>query len=169
MTDSVGIYTRISSDRTGQQTATTRQEEACRGFASLRGWRVEGVYEDVDVSAYQRSIRRPAYEAMLADVAAGRIEGVLCWKLDRLVRRPVEFERFWSVCEQADAIPASVTEPIDTSSELGLALVRILVTFASLESATIGVRMRAKHRQLAEQLQPPSPQFASGRGRCRHR
>ena len=54
MTDSVGIYTRISSDRTGQQTATTRQEEACRAFARLRGWRVEGVYEDVDVSAVLR-------------------------------------------------------------------------------------------------------------------
>ena len=62
----------------------------------------------------------------------------------------------WSVCEQANAILASVTEPIDTSSEVGLALVRILVTFAALESATIGVRMRAKHRQLAEQGQPPS-------------
>ncbi len=75
MTDSVGIYTRISSDRTRQRTATTRQEEACRAFASLRGWRVEGVYEDVDVSAYQRSIRRPATRpcppTSLAPVPAG--------------------------------------------------------------------------------------------------
>jgi site-specific DNA recombinase len=155
MTHSVGIYTRISSDRTGQQTATGRQEEACRAFASLRGWEVEAVYEDIDVSAYQLKERRPAYESMLSALASGDIDGVLCWKLDRLVRRPAEFERFWSVCEKGDAVLASVTEPIDTSSELGLALVRILVTFASLESATMAMRMRAKQRQMAEEGRAP--------------
>ena len=72
------------------------------------------------------------------------------WKLDRLVRRPAEFERFWSVCEARRAVLASATEPLDTSYELGLALVRILVTFAHLESATIGLRSKAKHRELAE-------------------
>lgn len=59
------------------------------------------------------------------------------------------------MCEKGGAIVASVTEPIDTSTELGLALVRILVTFASLESATMGMRMRAKQRQLAEQGRAP--------------
>jgi DNA invertase Pin-like site-specific DNA recombinase len=58
------IYTRLSRDETGHQTATHRQEQACRAFAELRGWEVARVFEDVDVSAYQRRVVRPAYEDM---------------------------------------------------------------------------------------------------------
>src|SRR4051794_8357778 len=136
MTPRLGIYTRISQADAETQTATVRQEDACRRYALIRGWEVAGVYEDIDMSAYQRGVVRPAYEQLLAEVAARRIDGVLVWKLDRLVRRPAEFERFWSACEAAGGLVVSATEPIDTSSDLGLAIVRILVTFASLESAT---------------------------------
>lgn len=150
------IYTRLSRDETGQQTATHRQEHACRAFAELRGWEVVGVFEDVDVSAYQRRVVRPAYEEMVRALEAKKAAGVVVWKLDRLVRRPAEFERFWSTCESRQVFLASATEPIDSSTELGLALVRILVTFAGLESATIGLRIRARQRELALAGQPPS-------------
>lgn len=154
----VAIYTRLSKDDTGDQTATQRQEKACRLFAEVRGWAVAEVYEDVDVSAYQKRVVRPAYERMLEAVEGGRVNGVLVWKLDRLVRRPAEFERFWTVCEGRGAVLASATEPIDSSTELGLALVRILVAFASLESATLGMRIRAKARADAEAGKPPPGQ-----------
>ncbi|MEY2454082.1 MAG: site-specific recombinase [Acidimicrobiaceae bacterium] len=156
MTLRIGIYTRLSHDSTGgEQTATARQEKACRAFAELRGWDVAEVFEDVDLSAYKRGVVRPSYERMLEQIASGRISGVVVWKLDRLVRRPTEFERFWSVCEKADAFIASAMEPIDASTDLGIALVRILVTFAQLESATISVRITAKHRESAEAGKPP--------------
>jgi excisionase family DNA binding protein len=71
------------------------------------------------------------------------------WKLDRLVRRSVEFERLWASCETAEVSLASVTEPIDTSNELGLAIVRILVTFAGLESSTKSMRLQAAYRAAA--------------------
>jgi site-specific DNA recombinase len=157
MTLRMGIYTRLSHDATGQQTATARQEKACRQFAALRGWQVVEVYEDVDVSAFQKGVVRPAYERMLTAIKDGHLDGGLVWKLDRLVRRPSEFERFWQVCEQSGAIIASATEPIDASTDLGLALVRILVTFAQLESATISLRIKAKHRELAEAGRPNGP------------
>src|SRR5436309_4558704 len=118
MTLAIGIYTRLSHDRTGEQTATTRQERACRSFAALREWNVVEVFEDVDASAYKVGVVRPAYERMLAAIDDGRLGGVLVWKLDRLVRRPAEFERFWAACEKVGAIVASATEPIDTTHEL---------------------------------------------------
>src|SRR5436190_707503 len=150
MTLRMAIYTRLSHDPTGLQTATARQERACRQFAELRGWDVVDVYEDVDLSAFQRGVVRPSYERMLEAIKRGELDGALVWKLDRLVRRPSEFERFWLLCEQSGAIVASATEPIDASTDLGLALVRILVTFAQLECATMSVRMKAKHREMAE-------------------
>lgn len=145
----VAIYTRLSSDPTGEQTATARQRAACLAFADIRGWEVVHVYEDVDLSAYKRGVVRPDYEALLEAVAARQLDGVLVWKLDRLMRRSSEFERFWAACEHRQVFLASATEPIDTTNEFGLAIVRILVTFAGLEAATIGARMAAKHRERA--------------------
>jgi site-specific DNA recombinase len=149
------VYTRLSSDPSGLQTATRRQEEACRSFASARGWTVQEVFEDVDVSAYRRGVQRPAYERLLAGAAQGAFDGVLVWRLDRLMRRPAEFERFWSSCEQHGMFLASVTEPIDSSTELGLIIVRILVNFAQLESATKSERLRAKSAEMARAGRPP--------------
>lgn len=85
----------------------------------------------------------------LKAIETRRISEVVVWKLDRLVRRPAEFERFWASCEEVGAILVSATEPIDTSTDLGVALVRILVSFAGLESATMGLRIRAKKEEQA--------------------
>ena len=163
---SVAIYTRLSHDASGAQTATRRQQSACEAFAELRGWTVVNVFEDVDLSAYKSSVVRPAYERMLSAIKERRVDGVVAWKLDRLVRRPAEFERFWSTCEDRNVFLASAMEPIDTSTDLGVALVRVLVAFASLESATIGVRLRAKMRERADSGVPhnPAPAFGYRRG-----
>ena len=46
-------------------------------------------------------------------------------------------------------------EPVDSSTPLGLALLRILVALAGLESATSGIRVRGRMRQKAERGTPP--------------
>jgi DNA invertase Pin-like site-specific DNA recombinase len=143
----IAIYTRLSSDPTGQQTSTARQERACREYATLRGWQVANVYEDVDTSAYNPKSKRPNFDRLMADLPG--LDGVLVWRVDRLVRRSAEFERFWKRCEDHDAFLASVMEPIDTSSEMGIALVRILIVFAQLESAARSQRLRSKMAELA--------------------
>lgn len=159
---SVAIYTRLSQDADGMQTATSRQQKACESFAQLRDWQVVRVYEDVDLSAYAPGVKRPAYDEMLEAVRAKRVDGIIAWKLDRFVRRSADFERLWEICEKSDAFIASAMEPIDTSTDLGLALVRVIVAFASLESATLGVRLRAKMRERAELGVPHSGAAAYG-------
>lgn len=161
-TPRVAIYTRLSHDKTGEQTATSRQQKACEAFAELRGWRVVRVFEDVDLSAYKEGIKRPAYEEMLLAVRSKRIDGVLAWKLDRFVRRSAEFERLWSACDRNGVFLTSAMEPIDTSTDLGLAMVRVLVAFASLESATSGARLRAKNQERAELGMPHTGARAYG-------
>jgi len=149
MTKRVAIYTRVSRDNLGDERSPTRQEADCRAFAAIRDWEVVVAYRDVDLSAYAPTVRRPAYEALLEAVADREIDGVLVWKLDRLMRRSAEFERFWASCEKAGVSLASVTEPVDTSNEMGLAIVRILVTFAGLESSTRSMRLRSAARAAA--------------------
>jgi site-specific DNA recombinase len=147
------IYTRLSTEDVHH--ATVRQEVACRSYAEARNWEVASALSDLDASAYHRRARRPGFEALVAEAAARSADGVLVWKLDRLVRRPKDFERLWEVAERRGVFIASVTEPVDSSSPIGLAMLRILVALAGLESATTGIRIRASKRQAAEEGRPP--------------
>src|SRR6202034_3442436 len=110
MTTTEAIYTRLSKDESGTQTATKRQEQACRAFAQLSEWEADAVYEDVDLSALRKGVVRPRYEALLHALGDSRIAGVFVWKLAHLTRRPAEFERFWSVWEGNGAILGSADE-----------------------------------------------------------
>ena len=96
----IGIYTRLSRDPDGTQTATTRQANDCRAFAEREGWEVAKVYEDADLSGFRPGVVRPDFERMLEDIEARRIDGVLVWKLDRLSRQPGQFEAVVSTCER---------------------------------------------------------------------
>jgi site-specific DNA recombinase len=146
----VAIYTRLSRDMDGRQTATARQAKDCRALIRSKGWKAGETYEDVDLSAYKRGVRRPAYERLLEDIASGAVDGVAVWKLDRLVRRASEFERFWSTCEDAGATLAAVHDPIDTSSDIGMVVVRMLVNFARWRRPNTSTRVK---RQIAERAQ----------------
>src|SRR5437773_11610702 len=109
----VGIYARLSQDRTGEQTATARQIADCRRLCELKEWQVaEPPYEDVDLSAY-KEVARPEFERLLSDLDNGVIHGVVCWKVDRLVRSPREFERVFQILERSHATLASVHEQFD--------------------------------------------------------
>lgn len=144
------LYTRISKDPTGESTAPARQEKECRRLAEERGFKIVEVFSDADFSAY-RDVRRPRYEAMLDGMAAGAFEGVLVWKLDRLLRRVVEFSRFWSVASAHDVALISKSDTLDTTNPIGLGIVYLLVALAEQESYNTSLRLRAKEREMAEQ------------------
>lgn len=150
----VGIYTRLSRDPDGTQTATARQEADCRRLADREGWLVVEVYEDTDLSGYTRDLHRPDFQRMLDDVGAGRVEAVVVWKLDRLSRQPGQFEAVVSACERAGARIVSVHESADMTSPAGLAMMRVGMAFAALESETISLRTRRAKAEAAEQGEP---------------
>lgn len=95
---SVGVYLRISEDRDGQQTATSRQLADCQAYCERRGWEVEEVFEDVDLSAFSTRVKRPQFARMLETLRAGEIAGVVTWKLDRLSRQQRDLVRVMEAC-----------------------------------------------------------------------
>ena len=144
------LYARLSRDRTGEETATLRQLEDCRAFAAARGWEVVGEFTDADVSAYKRNVARPGYEAMLAELDAGHVDVIVAWKLDRLLRRVMDFEKLWERCEPHHANVSTVRDGIDTSAPMvGELLPRLMATFAQLESKSLSVREIRKHEETA--------------------
>jgi site-specific DNA recombinase len=142
------LYLRISKDPTGTSTAPARQEKECRALARERGIQIVEVFSDVDTSAY-RDVARPEYERMLDAVAAGELDGVLVWKLDRLMRRVVEFSRFWQVASAHEVALISRSDTIDTTTPMGLAVVYLIVGLAEQESYNTSLRLKAKEREMA--------------------
>ncbi len=94
-----GVYTRISSDPSGQRAGVECQRADCATHCLARGWTVAEVFCDNDASAYSRK-PRDAYERMLAAVEAGRIDAIVTWHNDRLHRSPKELEAFIDLVER---------------------------------------------------------------------
>lgn len=135
----VGIYTRVSTDEQVDGFSLAAQESRCEALAVAKGWDVGQIYSDLARSG--KDLKRPQYEAMIKDLEAGLIQGVIVFKLDRLSRSPKDtytiIEQFnkyqWALC--------SVSESLDISSPAGVMLVQVLASFAQFERATIKARM----------------------------
>ena len=150
------VYTRISQDRTGDGMGVQRQEEVCRAYAEERGLQIVGVFSDNSVSAYSgRS--RPQYQAMLDRLRTRDVDAVICWRMDRLHRQPIDFEEYAEICKggrsDTPILTYSVTAGglIDLSTADGLLRAGIMGQVARFESATKRDRARAKASQLAAQ------------------
>lgn len=144
----VVIYTRLSRDRDGTATATARQAADCRALAEREGWQVLEVFEDSDFSGFKRGLHRPDYERMLVTLDRGGVDAIVVWKLDRLTRQPGQFEAVVTALERNGARLVSLHESADMTSPAGLAMLRVGMAFAAMESETISLRTtRAKAEQ----------------------
>ncbi|TSD95039.1 recombinase family protein [Skermania sp. ID1734] len=148
------IYLRQSLDRYGDGLAVTRQREDCVKLAHQKGWTpVE--YIDNDVSASKG--KRPAYERMLTDIAAGKVNAVVCWDLDRLHRQPIELEHFMALADKHNLLLATVTGDVDLSTDNGRMFARIKGAVARAEVERKGKRQTRAAQQRAELGKPLWP------------
>ena len=147
----VVIYTRISRDSTGLQAGVRRQEVDCRALAEANGWTVTSVHTDNDTSAYSGA-PRPAYQAVLDEVRAGRVDAVLVWHTDRLYRRIVDLEEYIATCQPAGVPTYSVQAgPLDLTTPSGRMVARQLGAVAQYESEQKAARQRRANLQRALQ------------------
>lgn len=151
MSRRAGVYVRISEDRTGAGLGVDRQREDCTRLAGQLGWRVVETYVDNDVSAFSGK-RRPEYERLVADLADGKIDAVVCWHTDRLHRSPRELEDYVSLAERRKIATKTVTAgELDLSTPTGRMVARILGSVARQEVEHKAERTRRAHLQAAQQ------------------
>ncbi len=144
-----GVYARISSDRDGDALGVPRQIADCERLAERKGWQIVERYVDDDVSAWSGRVR-PEYRRCLDDLAAGRLNGVLVYDLDRLHRQPRELEAFIDLCRRLELTDVtSVAGDIDLTTPEGQFHARILGAVAAKESDDKSRRIRRKHEELA--------------------
>jgi DNA invertase Pin-like site-specific DNA recombinase len=142
------VYTRKSSEEGLEQDFNSlhAQREACEAYiASQRheGWQaLPDVYDDGGYSG--GSMERPGLKALLASVAAGRIDVVMVYKVDRLTRSLADFARIVDVFDRSGVSFVSVTQAFNTTSSMGRLTLNVLLSFAQFEREVTGERIRDK-------------------------
>lgn len=147
------VYCRISMDRAGEGLGVARQERLCRELAERLGWSVAEVYTDNDRPSNGRA-PRPAYDRMVADLEAGRRDGVLCVDLDRLTRRPIELEKFIDLADARGVALANVSGDVDLSTSNGRMYARVLGAVARQETEHKAERVSREAAQAARRGVP---------------
>lgn len=145
------LYARISLDRTGEGLGVQRQIDECVALCQTLGWPEPAVYKDNDISAASGK-RRPGFERLLADIESGKVDGLVAWHLDRLLRRVKDMTRLLDALEASrGVVPVAFVRAgeIDLTTASGRGLAHILAAIAQIESEQKGERVAAKRRQEA--------------------
>jgi DNA invertase Pin-like site-specific DNA recombinase len=142
------IYTRKSSEEGLEQEFNSlhAQREACEAY--IRSQRHEGwsllpaSYDDGGLSG--GSLNRPALQRLLTDLASGRVDLVVVYKVDRLTRSLADFAKIVEVFDAHGASFVSVTQHFNTTTSMGRLTLNMLLSFAQFEREVTGERIRDK-------------------------
>ncbi len=142
------VYTRKSTEDGLEQefNSLDAQYEACAAYiASQRheGWMLHPErYDDGGFSG--GNLERPGLKRLLADVAAGKVDIILLYKIDRLTRSLSDFARIVDVLDTAGASFVSITQSFNTTTSMGRLTLNMLLSFAQFEREVTGERIRDK-------------------------
>ena len=144
------VYLRVSLDHTGEQLAVTRQREDALALAEAKGWTVADVYQDNSISASKRTVRRPDYDRMVSDYAAGKFDAIICYDLDRLTRQPRQLEDWIDAAEERGLKLVTLNGEADLSTDGGRMYARVKAAVAKSEVERKGARQTRALLQRAE-------------------
>ena len=120
MVNHAGGHLRVRISRARRELLDAqRQEPPCRAFCAQQGWTVVEVYIDDNRSAYKRNVNRENFERMLADVRAGRIDAIVTWQADRLLRTVEDASAIVTIAKSFGTVIANVVGTIDLSTASG--------------------------------------------------
>ena len=142
------VYTRKSSDEGLDQAFNPldAQYEACVAYIASQkheGWVLTKTrYDDGGVSG--GTLERPALQALLAEIDAGRIAMVVVYKIDRLTRSLADFAKLVERFDAAGCSFVSVTQAFNTASSMGRLTLNVLLSFAQFEREVTAERIRDK-------------------------
>ena len=142
------IYTRKSSEEGLDQefNSLDAQYESCKSYIASQkheGWTV--IRERYDDGGFSGgSMERPGLKALLTDVAAGKIDVVVIYKIDRLTRSLADFARIVELLEKHGASFVSVTQSFNTKTSMGRLMLHVLLSFAQFEREVGAERVRDK-------------------------
>jgi DNA invertase Pin-like site-specific DNA recombinase len=145
------IYTRKSSEEGLDQdfNSLDAQHEACAAYIKSQaseGWKlVHERYDDGGISG--GTLLRPGLQQLLADIAAGHIDIVVVYKVDRLTRSLLDFAKLVEAFDEAGTSFVSITQSFNTTTSMGRLTLNMLLSFAQFEREVTTERIRDKIAQ----------------------
>ena len=143
------IYTRKSSEEGLEQdfNSLQAQREACEAYVKSQkheGW--EFLAKQYDDGGYSGgTLVRPALKELLNDVAAGLVDIIVVYKIDRLTRSLHDFSKIVEVLDKKGTSFVSITQHFNTTTSMGRLTLNMLLSFAQFEREVTGERIRDKY------------------------
>ncbi|EJW14783.1 resolvase domain protein [Paenibacillus alvei DSM 29] len=147
----VGIYIRVSTEEQAQHGfSIDAQKEKMIAYCKSQGWPDFKLY--IDDGYTGTNMDRPALNRLIRHVENQKINLVVVYKLDRLSRKQRDvLYLLEEVFEKHDTGFKSATEPFETTTPFGKAMIGILAVFAQLERDMIVERTTTGRRQRIRQ------------------
>jgi DNA invertase Pin-like site-specific DNA recombinase len=142
------IYTRKSTEEGLDQEFNSLDAQRASAEAFIQSQGQAGwicLPERYDDGGYTGgNMDRPALQRLLADIAARKLDLVICYKVDRLSRSLLDFARMMETFDQHGIAFAAVTQQFNTASSMGRLVLNVLLSFAQFEREMIAERTRDK-------------------------
>jgi site-specific DNA recombinase len=142
------VYTRKSTEEGLEQefNSLDAQRESAEAFIRSQtheGWTcLPTRYDDGGFTG--GNMERPALQRLLADIDAGKIDLVVCYKVDRLSRSLLDFAKMMATFERHGVSFVSVTQQFNTATSMGRLVLNVLLSLAQFEREIIAERTRDK-------------------------
>lgn len=143
----VALYCRVSTDEQATQGFSLEaQQQRLEAFCVSQGW--DDFICIVDDGYSGTTMDRPGLKKLIHAANRKQINAVIVYRLDRLSRKQRDVLYLLEDVFDANNVTfRSATEPFDTSTPLGRAMLGILAVFAQLERDTIIERTKGGLRQ----------------------
>jgi DNA invertase Pin-like site-specific DNA recombinase len=138
-TKRVGLYLRVS---TAEQTVENQRQDLMR-VAEQRGWHVAGEYIDHGISGSKGRDKRPSFDRLAKDAAAGKLDMVAAWSIDRVGRSLAHLVEFMEELKQQGVGLYLHQQQVDSSTAAGKAMLSMCGVFAEFERSVIVERINA--------------------------
>ncbi|MFQ5647465.1 MAG: recombinase family protein, partial [bacterium] len=152
-----GLYLRVSTERQAQikegsldtQLGTLKKFTEIKSTQGNEEWVVAEVYREEGKSG--KNINRPEYQRMLQDIKRGKLNVLLCTKIDRVHRSLMDFYHLHELLEKHNVDFVSLNENWDTSTPMGRFGLKLTLAVAELEREQTSQRTRDKMQWRAEE------------------
>ena len=134
-------YVRVSTlEQALSGAGLAAQEAAITEAASRNGWHLVGIVRDAGASG--KDLDRPGLHEVLALAAASDVDALVVAKLDRLTRSLVGLSDLMDWAQQTGLALIALDLGLDTSTETGRLVARIMASVGEWERETISRRTR---------------------------
>lgn len=160
-------YARLSQDAAGLGVGVQAQLQDCRALAADRGFQIVREYVDNAQSAsdtapaYRR--RRPAYEQLLTDIKAGRVDAVVVLSMERLWRSRTQRAADIELFQRHGVSLLTVRGPdVDLSTATGRLVFSVISELGVFELEQMQERQARAMLRRVESGAPPTGQRCYG-------